>query len=171
CLGLQCAVIEFARNVAALDGANSSEFDPETPHAVVDLLPEQESIDDKGGTMRLGLWPAKLMSGSKARDAYAEEVIYERHRHRFEVNPAYHSILEEKGLVFSGISPDGRLVEIIELDDHPFFMASQFHPEFRSRPTRAHPMFREFIAAAAKRARERDAAPQAPEAVPQQLRR
>ena len=152
CLGLQCAVIEFARNASGLEGANSTEFDPLTAHPVIDILPDQETVDQKGGTMRLGLQPAKLTSGSRARDAYGEEVIYERHRHRFEVNPAYHDALQGAGLVFSGLSPDGRLVEIIELPDHPFFMASQFHPEFRSRPTTAHPMFREFIAAAARRA-------------------
>lgn len=155
CLGLQCAVIEFGRNVAGLAAANSSEFDPATPHPVVDLLPEQVDVDDKGGTMRLGLWPAKLAEGSWARAAYGEPVIYERHRHRYEVNPAYHKALEEAGLKFSGTSPDRRLVEIIELPGHPFFMASQFHPEFRSRPNRAHPLFREFIAAAVERARQR----------------
>jgi CTP synthase len=155
CLGLQCAVIEFARNAAHLTGANSSEFDAATPHPVVDIMPDQRNIDDKGGTMRLGLWPAKLKPGSRARASYGEPVVYERHRHRFEVNPAYHNALEDAGLAFSGVSPDGRLVEIIELPGHPFFMASQFHPEFRSRPTRAHPLFREFVAAAAERARER----------------
>ncbi|MCA1839347.1 MAG: CTP synthase [Actinobacteria bacterium] len=152
CLGLQCAVIEFARNVAGLGGANSTEFEELSSHPVIDLLPEQEGIDNKGGTMRLGLWPAKILAGSQARAAYGEEVIYERHRHRFEVNPAYHSALREAGLVFSGVSPDERLVEIIELADHPFFMASQFHPEFKSRPTRSHPLFREFVKAAVARA-------------------
>jgi CTP synthase len=156
CLGLQCAVIEYARNVAGLDGANSTEFDELANHPVIDILPEQEDVEDKGGTMRLGLWPAKLALGSKAREAYQEEIVYERHRHRFEVNPAYHRALSEAGLVFSGISPDGRLVEIIELPGHPFFMGSQFHPEFRSRPTRAHPMFRDFINAAVDRSRSQD---------------
>ena len=151
CLGLQCAVIEFARNVAGLEGANSTEFEDLASHPVIDLLPEQEGIDDKGGTMRLGLWPAKLSAGSKAREAYGEEIIYERHRHRYEVNPAYHKVLQDAGLKFSGISPDERLVEIIELEGHPFFMASQFHPEFKSRPNRAHPMFREFVKAAVAR--------------------
>lgn len=151
CLGLQCAVIEFARNVAGLKGANSSEFEELTSHPVIDLLPEQEGVDQKGGTMRLGLWPARLVEGSQARRAYTDEVIYERHRHRYEVNPSYHSALQESGLVFSGTSPDGRLVEVIELPGHPFFMASQFHPEFKSRPTRAHPLFREFVRAAAER--------------------
>jgi CTP synthase len=159
CLGLQCAVIEFARDVAGLEGANSTEFDELTAHPVIDFLPEQAEIKDKGGTMRLGLWPAKLAPGTKAREAYGEEVIFERHRHRYEVNPAYHRALKEHGLVLSGASPDGRLVEIIELPGHPFFMGCQFHPEFRSRPTRAHPLFREFITAAAARARSRGAAP------------
>ncbi|HEU5001732.1 MAG TPA: CTP synthase [Actinomycetota bacterium] len=154
CLGLQCAVIEYARNVAGLAGANSSEFDAATPHPVIDLLPGQERVDDKGGTMRLGLWPAKL-TGERALGLYGDEVIWERHRHRYEVNPAYHKALEEAGLVFSGLSPDGRLAEVIELPDHPFFMGSQFHPEFRSRPNRPHPLFRGFIAAAAARARSR----------------
>lgn len=152
CLGLQCAVIEFARNVAGLEGANSTEFEELTPHPVIDLLPEQAGVDDMGGTMRLGLWPAKLDSGSKAREAYGDDVIYERHRHRYEVNPAFHKVLKDHGIVFSGLSPDGRLVEIIELNDHPFFMASQFHPEFKSRPNRSHPMFRQFVAAAVRRA-------------------
>ena len=155
CLGLQCAVIEYARNVAGLTGANSSEFDQSTPHPVIDLLPGQESIDDKGGTMRLGLWPAKLTPGSVAHDRYGEKVIYERHRHRYEVNPSYHKTLEEAGLIFSGVSPDGRLAEIIELADHPFFMGSQFHPEFRSRPNRPHPLFAGLIRAAVDRAEAR----------------
>jgi CTP synthase len=122
---------------------------------VIDLLPEQEQIDDKGGTMRLGLWPAKLAAGSRAHELYGEDVIYERHRHRYEVNPAYHQTLERHGMALSGMSPDGRLVEIIELPGHPFFMGSQFHPEFRSRPTRAHPLFKGFVEAAAKLARKR----------------
>ncbi|MGH2812480.1 MAG: CTP synthase [Actinomycetota bacterium] len=151
CLGLQCAVIEFARNVAGLTEANSSEFEPSTSQPVIDLLPGQEDIDEKGGTMRLGLWPAKLLPETAAHRLYGEEVIYERHRHRYEVNPVYHKALEDNGLRLSGISPDGRLVEIIELPGHPLFMASQFHPEFRSRPTRPHPLFRAFIAAARAR--------------------
>ncbi|HMC08812.1 MAG TPA: CTP synthase, partial [Actinomycetota bacterium] len=155
CLGLQCAVIEYARNVAGLEGANSSEFDQATRHPVIDLIPGQESVDDKGGTMRLGLWPAKLTPGSAAHDRYGSDVIYERHRHRYEVNPAYHRVLEEAGLVFSGISPDGRLAEIVELAGHPFFMGSQFHPEFRSRPNRPHPLFRGLVEAAAARAEAR----------------
>ena len=161
CLGLQCAVIEFARNVCGLEDANSTEFEPGTPHPVIDLLPEQEGVTDKGGTMRLGAQPAHLKPGSVAARAYAEGVVHERHRHRWEVNPEYHRVLEENGMVLSGMSPDGRLVEIIEIPDHPFFVAGQFHPELRSRPTRPHPLFREFIGAARARrhAPERAAAP------------
>jgi CTP synthase len=155
CLGLQCAVIEFARNVAGLKGANSTEFDEMTSNPVIDLMAEQEEVFEKGGSMRLGLWPARLRPGSRARRIYGEDVIYERHRHRFEVNSAFHSVLQEKGLIFSGTSPDGRLVEIVELADHPFFMACQFHPEFRSRPNRAHPLFRELVKAAMNRAVDR----------------
>ena len=153
CLGLQCAVIEFARTVCGLDAANSSEFDPGTPHPVIDLLPEQKNVTDLGGSMRLGAQPCHVAPGTKAAEVYGESVVYERHRHRYEVNPAYHEALSGKGLVFSGMSPDGRLVEIIELEDHPFFMAGQFHPELRSRPTRPHPLFRDFIGAALKLAR------------------
>ncbi|MET0802101.1 MAG: CTP synthase [Actinomycetota bacterium] len=148
CLGLQCAVIEFARNVMGLDGANSSEFDPATPHPVIDLLPEQKDVTDLGGSMRLGAQPCHLVAGTKAAEAYGEAVVYERHRHRWEVNPAYHEQLEAHGLVLSGNSHNGRLTEIIELADHPFFVAGQFHPELRSRPTRPHPLFREFVGAA-----------------------
>ena len=155
CLGLQCAVIEYARNVAGLEGANSSEFDRNTAHPVIDLLPGQETIDDKGGTMRLGAWPALLAPGSLAHELYGGDVASERHRHRYEVNAAYHKPLEDAGLRFSGLSPDGRLAEIIELPGHPFFMGSQFHPEFRSRPNRPHPLFRGLIAAAAGRAEAR----------------
>jgi CTP synthase len=151
CLGLQCAVIEFARNVCGLDGANSSEFDSSTPHPVIDLLPEQEGVVDMGGTMRLGTYPAHLAPGSRAEVEYGAPVVDERHRHRYEVNPKYHQILQEQGLTFSGISPDGRLVEIIELADHPFFTAGQFHPELKSRPTRPHPLFRGFVGAALAR--------------------
>ncbi|HWO69877.1 MAG TPA: CTP synthase [Actinomycetota bacterium] len=148
CLGLQCAVIEFARNVCGLAGANSSEFDPATPHPVIDLLPEQKDVTDLGGSMRLGAQPCHLVPGTRAAASYGEAVVYERHRHRYEVNPAYHDVLREHGMVFSGLSPDGRLVEIVELPDHPFFLAGQFHPELRSRPTRPHPLFRDFIGAA-----------------------
>ncbi|HZP90398.1 MAG TPA: CTP synthase [Actinomycetota bacterium] len=148
CLGLQCAVIEFARNVCGLEGANSAEFDPATPHPVIDLLPEQKHVTDLGGSMRLGAQPCHVKPDTHAAAAYGESVVYERHRHRYEVNPAYHEVLAQNGLVFSGLSPDGRLVEIIELADHPFFVAGQFHPELRSRPTRPHPLFRDFVGAA-----------------------
>ena len=148
CLGLQCAVIEFARDVCGLEGANSSEFDPATPHAVIDLLPEQKNVTELGGSMRLGAQPCHLTPGTRAAAAYGEQVVYERHRHRYEVNPAYHDVLTHHGLVFSGLSPDGRLVEIIELSEHPFFVAGQFHPELKSRPTRPHPLFRDFVGAA-----------------------
>jgi CTP synthase len=148
CLGLQCAVIEYARNVCGLEGANSSEFDPATPHAVIDLLPEQKNVTDLGASMRLGAQPCYLVPGTLASRAYGEEVVEERHRHRWEVNPAYHETLEQAGMILSGNSHKGRLTEIIELDDHPFFIAGQFHPELRSRPTRPHPLFREFVGAA-----------------------
>jgi CTP synthase len=152
CLGLQCAVIEFARNVCSLEGANSSEFEPTTPHPVIDLLPEQKDVVDMGGSMRLGAYPCHLLEGSLAHEAYdREKMVYERHRHRYEVNPAYHRELQEHGMVFSGISPDRRLVEIIELPEHPFFVAGQFHPELKSRPTRPHPLFRDFVGAALAR--------------------
>ena len=155
CLGMQIAVVEFARHVCGMDGANSAEFDPETPYPVVDLLPEQKEVSDLGGTMRLGADPVKLHEGTQAREIFGEPVIYKRHRHRYEVNNMLRKRLEEEGLVASGTSPDDRLVEVIELPDHPFFVASQFHPEFNSRPTRPEPLFREFVGAAAKRAAER----------------
>jgi CTP synthase len=159
CLGLQCAVIEFARHVCGLQGANSSEFDPATPYAVIDLLPEQKNVTDLGGSMRLGAQPCHLVPGTIAASAYGQEVVYERHRHRYEVNPVYHQALSERGLVFSGLSPDARLVEIIELPGHPFFVAGQFHPELRSRPTRPHPLFRDFVGAAHVRRRAREERP------------
>ncbi|OLO42253.1 CTP synthetase [Alkalihalophilus pseudofirmus] len=145
CLGMQLASIEFARNVLGLEGANSAELNPETKYPIIDLLPEQKDVEDMGGTLRLGLYPCKLVEGSVAHRAYEEQVIYERHRHRYEFNNEYRQQMEEKGFIFSGTSPDGRLVEIIEIEDHPFFVASQFHPEFVSRPTRPQPLFREFI--------------------------
>ncbi|HHU31401.1 MAG: CTP synthase [Zhaonellaceae bacterium] len=148
CLGMQLAVIEFARNVCGMSYANSTEFDENTPYPVIDLLPEQKEVDDKGGTMRLGLSPCKIVEGTKAAKAYNEKLIYERHRHRYEVNNHYRPELVAKGLVVSGTSPDERLVEIIELQDHPWFLASQFHPEFKSRPNRPHPLFRDFVGAA-----------------------
>ncbi len=148
CLGLQCAVIEFARDVLGTQDANSTEFDMFTEHPVIDFMPDQRTLEEKGGTMRLGLYPARLTPGSKAHAVYGTELIYERHRHRFEVNNRYRPLLEAAGMVLSGQSPDGRLVEIIELADHPWFVASQFHPEFRSRPDRPHPLFDGFIGAA-----------------------
>jgi CTP synthase len=155
CLGMQMAVVEFARHVTGMQGANSAEFDPETPFPVIDLLPEQKEVTDMGGTMRLGADPVKLHDGTKAREIFGEPVIYKRHRHRYEVNNMLRRRLEEEGLVCSGTSPDERLVEVIELPEHPFFVASQFHPEFNSRPTRPEPLFREFVGAAARRAAER----------------
>jgi CTP synthase len=163
CLGMQVAVAEFARNVAGMEGANSTEFDIETPFPVIDLLPEQKEVSDLGGTMRLGADPIKLHPGTHAREMYGEAVIYERHRHRYEVNNLLRKRLINaaggdpgEGLRISGTSPDERLVEVIELEDHPFFVASQFHPEFKSRPERPAPLFRGFIAAALQRATERE---------------
>jgi CTP synthase len=155
CLGMQVAVAEFARSVAGMEGANSTEFDPETPFPVIDLLPEQKEVRDLGGTMRLGADPVKLHEGTQIREIYGEPVIYERHRHRYEVNNHLRKRLEHAGLVCSGTSPDDRLVEAIELPDHPFFVASQYHPEFKSRPLRPQPLFRDFVGAAAERARDR----------------
>ena len=148
CLGLQCAVIEFAREVIGTADVNSTEFDMFTTNPVIDFMPDQRDLEDKGGTMRLGLYPAKLLAGSKARAVYGQEVVYERHRHRFEVNNRYRQTLEAAGMLLSGISPDSRLVEIVELKDHPWFVASQFHPEFKSRPERPHPLFSGFVTAA-----------------------
>ncbi|EZH66214.1 CTP synthetase [Bacillaceae bacterium JMAK1] len=145
CLGMQLASVEFARHALGLDDAASAEMNPETSNPIIDLLPEQKDIEDLGGTLRLGLYPCKLKEGTIARRAYGEEVVYERHRHRYEFNNAYREVFEEAGFVFSGTSPDNRLVEIIELSDHPYFVAAQFHPEFVSRPTRPQPLFREFI--------------------------
>lgn len=149
CLGLQVATSEFARNVAGMPGANSTEFAPECAYPVIDLMPDQEDVTEKGGTMRLGAYPCKVKPDTLAAEAYGEELVYERHRHRFEVNNAYRDRLAEAGLIFSGISPDERLVEMIELpeDVHPWFVASQFHPEFKSRPTKPQPLFREFMRA------------------------
>jgi CTP synthase len=148
CLGMQVAVAEFARHVAGMEGANSTEFDIETPYPVIDLLPEQKEVADLGGTMRLGADPIKLHAGTRALEMYGEAVVYERHRHRYEVNNLLRKRLQSAGLRVSGTSPDERLVEVIELDDHPFFVASQYHPEFKSRPERPAPLFREFVAAA-----------------------
>ncbi len=156
CLGLQCAVIEFARNAAGMENANSSEFDSNTPYPIIDLMAHQREVEDLGGTMRLGLYPCKIKPDTRAAAAYREEVIYERHRHRYEVNNSLRQRLEEAGMVFSGLSPDDRLVEMVEIPDHPWFIASQFHPEFKSRPLRPHPLFREFVGAAVKRQRVAD---------------
>jgi CTP synthase len=159
CLGLQCMAIEIGRDVADLEGANSAEFDPQTPHPVVATMPDQEDVvageRDMGGTMRLGLYPAVLAEGTIVRNLYGTEVVHERHRHRYEVNNSYRPALEAAGLVCSGMSPDGRLVEFVELppDVHPFFVATQAHPEFLSRPTRPHPLFSGLIAAAIERSR------------------
>src|SRR4051794_39157065 len=154
CLGMQMAVADFARHVVDMPGANSTEFDPETPYPVIDLLPEQKEVADMGGTMRLGADPVKLHADTRAREIYGEAVIYERHRHRYEVNNFLRRRLEAAGLVCSGTSPDDRLVEVIEIPDHPFFLASQYHPEFKSRPERPAPLFREFVAAALTRMKE-----------------
>jgi CTP synthase len=159
CLGMHVAVSEFARHVAGMDGANSTEMDPETPFPVIDLLPEQKEIADMGGTMRLGADPVKLHAGTRVRELYGEPVVYERHRHRYEVNNHLRRRLEAAGLICSGTSPDERLVEAIELstEQHPFFVASQYHPEFKSRPERPAPLFREFVGAALAHAEGRAA--------------
>src|SRR3954466_1737547 len=148
CLGLQIAVIEFARNVAGLKGANSTEFEPSPAFPVIDFLPEQRSVTEKGATMRLGSYPCVLRPGTRAAAAYGAQEISERHRHRYEVNNQFRDVLVQHGLVISGVSPDQRLVEMIELKNHPYFVGCQFHPEFKSRPQAAHPLFRSFIAAA-----------------------
>jgi CTP synthase len=158
CLGLQCAVIEYARHRLGLADAHSSEFDPTTLHPVIDLMEEQQGIADMGGTMRLGLYAARLGEGSLARRLYGQELIYERHRHRYEVNNRFRADLASAGLSLSGVSPDGRLVEMIELPDHPFFIASQFHPEFKSRPDAPHPLFAGLVRAAREHRRQRQQA-------------
>ncbi|KYC62633.1 CTP synthase [Heyndrickxia coagulans] len=150
CLGMQLASVEFARHVLGLKDAHSSEINPDTPYPVIDLLPEQKEIEDLGGTLRLGLYPCRLVKGTKAYEAYQDEVIYERHRHRYEFNNQFRERMEHAGFTFSGTSPDGRLIEIVELKDHPWFVASQFHPEFTSRPTRPQPLFKGFIEASIK---------------------
>jgi CTP synthase len=151
CLGMQCSVVEWARNVAHLERADSSEFDEETPNPVISLLPEQQDVVDLGGTMRLGLYPCRLAPNTLASRLYQDEVVYERHRHRYEFNNAYRNLFVESGYTVSGTSPDGRLVEIIELPNHPFFIASQFHPEFQSRPSAPHPLFDGLVEAALQR--------------------
>lgn len=155
CLGMQVAVIEFARNVLGLSGANSSEFDPNTTNPVIDLMLTQRHISDKGGTMRLGNWVCCLTAGTKAYQAYGEPIVFERHRHRYEFNNEYRKRMEAHGLVVSGRSADNSLVEVVELADHPWFVGSQFHPEFKSRPTRPHPLFRDFIGACVQEAHKR----------------
>ncbi|UNC93694.1 CTP synthase [Candidatus Contubernalis alkaliaceticus] len=155
CLGLHCAVVEFSRNVLGLNGAHSSEIDPETPYPVIDLLPEQKKVTDKGGTMRLGSYPCVIKENTLAYQAYQVNNIYERHRHRYELNNSYREVLEKGGMVFSGISPDQRLVEIIELKNHPWYMATQFHPEFKSRPNNPQPLFRDFVKNAIKFQKEK----------------
>jgi len=147
CLGLQLAVIEFARNVCGLGGANSTEIEPDTPHPVIDILPEQKEVSEKGGTMRLGAYPAMLKDGTLARSLYGAKEVSERHRHRYEVNPDYHALIAQKGMVFSGTSRDGRLVEFIELPDSKFFVATQAHPELKSRMESPAPLFYGFVKA------------------------
>ncbi len=156
CLGLQVMVMEYARNVVGLPGANSTEFDPTTAHPVIDLMASQRDVTDKGGTMRLGAYPCRLIPNSHAGRAYGETLISERHRHRWEFNNRYRDVLEAAGLAVTGESPDGRLVEIVEVRDHPWMVGCQFHPEFKSRPTRPHPLFRDFVGAAARVLREGD---------------
>jgi CTP synthase len=161
CLGLQCAVVEYARNACGLAGAHSSEFEETTPHPVIHLMPDQSHIINKGGTMRLGAYRCMLEEGSRAHRAYGVSEISERHRHRYEVNNDYRSILQSNGLVISGTSPDMRLVEMIEIPGHPWFVGCQFHPELKSRPTNPHPLFREFIRAAKERTKKIASRPRA----------
>ena len=151
CLGMQVMVTEFARDVCGLQGANSTEFDPEAPYPVISLLEEQQGVTNKGGTMRLGAYPCRLIPGSLAARAYGTDLVSERHRHRWEFNNAYRAVLEQGGLRISGTSPDGSLVEISEIAGHPFMLGTQFHPELQSRPNRPHPLFREFVAVARAR--------------------
>jgi CTP synthase len=148
CMGMQCMVIELARTALGTEDANSTEFDAFTPHPVIDLLPEQRDVADKGGTMRLGSYPCVLETGSVAARAYGQPIVLERHRHRYEFNNSYRELLATHGMKFTGLSPDGRLVEIVELPDHPFYLGTQFHPEFKSRPNRPHPLFASFIESA-----------------------
>ena len=152
CLGMQLMVVEFSRFILEDDRANSTEFDQNTPHPVIDLMPDQETITDMGGTMRLGLYPCHLLPGTIAANAYQQEIVQERHRHRFEFKNAYRTILQDHGMRFSGISPDGQLVEIAEMVDHPFMVGTQFHPEFLSRPNRPHPLFLSFVQAVCEHA-------------------
>ncbi|MGM8214982.1 CTP synthase [Bacillaceae bacterium W0354] len=155
CLGMQLATVEFARNVLGLAGAHSAEINPETPYPIIDLLPEQKDVEDLGGTLRLGAYDCRLEKGTKAYEAYGTDIISERHRHRYEFNNDYREQMEAEGFVFSGKSPDGRLIEIIELKDHPWFVASQFHPEFKSRPNRPQPLFKNFVEHALKLSKQK----------------
>jgi CTP synthase len=155
CLGMQCAVIEYARNVCGLKDAHSTEFNPHTPYPVIDIMPEQLEVEDKGGTMRLGVYPCKVMENTKTWEAYQDEIVYERHRHRFEYNNQFRDQLTSAGLIIGGTLPSGRLVEIVEIVDHPWFLATQFHPEFKSRPTNPHPLFRDFIGSALRYAEQK----------------
>ena len=150
CLGMQVAIIEFARNVCGFHDAHSIELDPNTTHPVIALMPDQDGVEDIGGTLRLGAYPCELDKDSKAHAVYGESTIHERHRHRYEVNNDYRNALTEKGLNLCGLSPDGRIVEMIEISDHPWFIATQAHPEFKSRPNRPHPLFKGFVEAACK---------------------
>jgi CTP synthase len=159
CLGMQCAVIEFARFVLDTTAANSAEFDPHCAHPVIDYLPDQSAGGAKGGTMRLGLYPCRLVPGTLAYEAYGVDEVHERHRHRLEFNNAYRELLQAHGMVFSGLSPDRRLVEIAELADHPWFLGTQFHPEFKSRPNKPHPLFMSFVEACRQRPIEGDQRP------------
>jgi CTP synthase len=166
CYGMQMAVIEFARHVCKLRGAHSEECDAETPHAVIHILPEQRHVKDKGGSMRLGAYRCQLVAGSLAERLYGAGQVWERHRHRFEVNNDYREVLAKHGMICSGLSPDYRLVEMVEIPKHPFFIATQFHPEFKSRPNHAHPLFRGVIEAAVNRSKRlyqlQSEVPQAP---------
>ena len=159
CYGMQMAVVEFARHVCGLEGANSSEVDPQTPHPVIDLMLEQRNLDEKGGTMRLGAWPCVIVDGTLAHQVYGKKKISEWHRHRYEFNNRYRRQIEKAGMVFSGVSPDSELVEMIEIPSHPWFIASQFHPEFKSKPLTCHPLFKGFIRAALAYKRQRGATP------------
>jgi CTP synthase len=158
CLGLQVAVIEFARNVCGLRHAHTTESDEHTPDPVIHLMPDQEALDEKGGTMHLGAWPCRVIAGTRAHRLYGTDHVSERHRHRYEVNNDYRQRFQQAGLVISGVNPERDLVEMVELPDHPFYVASQYHPEFNSRPNRPEPLFREFVGAAAKHAGEKPAA-------------
>jgi len=168
CLGMQCAVIEFARHACGLEGADSSEFDPATPHRVIYKLRELRGVDELGGTMRLGAWPCRLVPGSFAHHAYGSLEISERHRHRYEFNREYEEVLVAHGMSLSGTTPDGTYVEVVEVPDHPWFLGCQFHPEFKSKPLSPHPLFRAFVGAAYDYRKQR-LGQETPEAVPASL--